>query len=144
MNISNQEDVFTSLKLTQIPKAAQAIILVEGLPSGYHHIATYEDGALVALEGRVNKYYRGNIAYKRHPKEMNNYTFADGHGESMAWQDTWKPIGPPPALGQQNIVTKDQGLTMWRARYAVRQGKSGIGAVRADYRDPSWTTLTPP
>ncbi|MEA2735170.1 MAG: hypothetical protein QOE14_1621 [Humisphaera sp.] len=143
MNVSNQSDVYQSVKLTQLRPSALSILLVEGLPSGYHHIATYEDGAVFALEGRVTKFYRGNIAYKRHPKELNNYTFADGHAESMAWQDTWKPIGPPPSLGQQNVPIAHQGATMWRQRYAVRPGKSGPGAVRQDYFG-AWTTLTPP
>jgi prepilin-type processing-associated H-X9-DG protein len=147
MNISHQSDPFRAVKLTQIPKAAQAIMLVEGMPSPFHHIATWETGN-TGNDGKVGKWNRVNIAYKRHPKEMNNYTFADGHGESLFWLDTWKPIGPPPANGQNLFGPASglKGITMWRARYA-RGAKSGMflgqdGGVSADQFYPP--PLTPP
>jgi prepilin-type N-terminal cleavage/methylation domain-containing protein/prepilin-type processing-associated H-X9-DG protein len=147
MNISNQSDPFRAVKITQIPKAATAIVLVEGLPSGFHHIATWEAGSQ-GDEGRVGKYNRRNIAYKRHPKEMNNYTFADGHGETMAWFDTWKPIGPAPAAGQGLFgpTSEFRGITMWRARYA-RGAVSGtfLGQEKGVSVDQAYAPpLTPP
>jgi len=143
LNISNQEDVFNAVKKTQLKPAALAIMVVEGNPSPYHHIATFEDGAQVAKEGQVSKFYRVNIAYKRHPKEMNCYTFADGHTEYLAWEDTWKPIGPAPLSGQDAYIpAAHKGLTMWRMRYAPRQGVAASAAVR---QDQWWATkLTPP
>jgi len=143
LNISNQEDVFNAVKLTQLKKAAQAILVVEGKPSGYHHIATFEDGTQVAQEGRVSKFFRENIAYKRHPKERNCYNFADGHSEVLAWEDTWKPIGAAPPIGQQAIPVAHQGATMWRQRYAPRWSVANpAAAVR---QDQWWAnTLTPP
>ena len=143
LNISNQEDVFNAVKLAQLKKAAQAILVVEGLPSPYHHIATYEDGAQVALEGRVSKFFRANIAYKRHPKERNCYNFADGHSEVLAWEDTWKPIGAAPTIGQEEVPAGHKGITMWRQRYAPRWSVANqAAAVRQDKWHAS--VLTPP
>ncbi|MEA2710335.1 MAG: hypothetical protein QOF78_2936 [Phycisphaerales bacterium] len=143
LNISNQEDVFNAVKLSQLKPAALAILVVEGKPSQYHHIATYEDGAMVAKEGQVSKFYRENIAYKRHPKEMNCYTFADGHTEYLAWEDTWKPIGETPSSGQEaSIPPAHKGRTMWRVRYAPRPGVAAAAAVK---QDQWWASkLTPP
>jgi prepilin-type N-terminal cleavage/methylation domain-containing protein/prepilin-type processing-associated H-X9-DG protein len=150
MNISNQADVYESVKLTQLKNSAQSIILAEGLSSTFHHIATYEDATTpvppglgaTSDGGRVGKYNRKNMAYKRHPKELNNYTFADGHGEALAWQDTWKPLGPPPkGNGQVNVPAGEKGATMWRQRYVQWPGRP-VGLVREDqwYAPP----LTPP
>jgi prepilin-type N-terminal cleavage/methylation domain-containing protein/prepilin-type processing-associated H-X9-DG protein len=141
MNTSNQSDAFNGVKLTQLRYSAQAILLTEGQSSPFHHIATWEDATTPVTAGspatsdggRVGKYNRVNMAYKRHPKEMNNYTFADGHGESLAWQDTWKPIGPPPISGQdQFIPAADKGITMWRQRYAPRPKRAPAVAVWQD------------
>jgi prepilin-type processing-associated H-X9-DG protein len=151
MNISNECDAFNGVKLTQLKSSAQAIILTEGQSSPFHHIATWEDATTpvtpgspaTADGGKVSKFYRVNMAYKRHPKEMNNYTFADGHAETMAWEDTWKPIGPPPASGQDAFVpAAHKGITMWRQRYAPRPKRAPAVAV---WQDGWWTsTLTPP
>src|SRR5688572_20920752 len=54
LHISNHADVFQAVKITQIKYPSQAILLAEGLPSGYHHIATYENGLIFAQEGRVS------------------------------------------------------------------------------------------
>ena len=146
MNISNQSDPYRAIKITQVGKAAQSIVLVEGLPSPYHHIATWETGT-TGFDGQVGKWYRKNIAYKRHPKEMNNYTFADGHGESLPWLDTWKPIGNKPTNGQGLFGPTSglQGATMWRARYvkgAIDPGKVSDNGVRMDQFYPP--PLNPP
>jgi prepilin-type N-terminal cleavage/methylation domain-containing protein/prepilin-type processing-associated H-X9-DG protein len=150
MNISNQADVYAAVKITQFKNSAQAILLAEGLSSTFHHIATYEDATTPVPPGvgansdggRVGKYNRKNMAYKRHPKELNNYTFVDGHAEALAWQDTWKPIGNPPAgNGQSNILPADKGITMWRQRYVQWPGRQA-GAVREDIRYDA--PLTPP
>jgi prepilin-type processing-associated H-X9-DG protein len=150
MNISNQCDAFNGVKLTQLRSSAQAIILTEGLASPFHHIATWEDattpvtaGMTVTSDGgRVGKYNRKNMAFRRHPKELNNYTFADGHAEAMAWQDTWKPIGPPPASGQDAAIpAPDKGVTMWRQRYAPRPKRAPAVAVWQDQYYPP--PLTP-
>jgi len=145
MNISNQADPFRAYKITQIPKASLSIMLVEGNPSGFHHIATWETTAgITSPEGRVGRFNRVNIAYKRHPKEMNNYTFADGHGESLAWEDTWKPIGPPPPAGQGLFGPQYQGITMWRSRYATSY-KLGVPTDKAPAPDSFYPPpLTPP
>jgi prepilin-type N-terminal cleavage/methylation domain-containing protein len=143
LNISNQENAFNAVKLSQLKPAALAILVVEGNPSGYHHIGTWEDPSLPALEGRVSKFYRANIAYKRHPKEMNCYTFADGHTEVLRWEDTWHPIGAAPASGQDQFIPKaHQGRTMWRMRYAPQTDFAPVMPVRQD----QWhaNTLTPP
>ena len=145
LNISNQADPFRAVKLTQVGKAAQAIMIVEGKPSGFHHIATWETTAgITSPEGRVGRFYRVNIAYKRHPKELNNYTFADGHGESLAWEETWKPIGPPPAQGQGLFGAQYKGLTMWRSRYS-NSYKLGVPSDKGPAPDSFYSPpLTPP
>jgi prepilin-type processing-associated H-X9-DG protein len=126
MNVSNQSDPFRAVKLTQIRNSSQAILLVEGNPWAFHHIATWEPGDQpIGAEGKVGKFNRENMAYKRHPKELNNYTFADGHAEAMAWFDTWKTIGPPPAAGQNAWGSAHRGITMWRNRYAPAVVQAG-------------------
>jgi prepilin-type processing-associated H-X9-DG protein len=147
MNVGNQSDPFRAVKLTQIKNSAQAILLVEGTPWSFHHIATWEPGdTALGAQGKVGKYNRVNMAYKRHPKEWNNYAFADGHAEAMAWFDTWKPIGPPPPAGQGTMGAAFRGTTMWRVRYAP--GAAAAGAVQIEkgvWADIAYPPpLTPP
>jgi prepilin-type processing-associated H-X9-DG protein len=65
-----------------------------------------------------------NVAYRRHSRVIKptyndpyamksglaNYAFLDGHVETLAYTDTWKPIGPNP-LG---IPNAKNAKTMWQ------------------------------
>jgi prepilin-type N-terminal cleavage/methylation domain-containing protein/prepilin-type processing-associated H-X9-DG protein len=119
LNASNQPDGLNAVKITQLGKPSQAIVLVEGnSTAGFHHIARWETPGGPYDLCTVSKTNRKNIAFHRHPHEQNNYTFADGHGETLDWADTWKPIGSTTALGNKLFIKpEDQGLTMWRYHY---------------------------
>lgn len=127
VNISNQSDSINGIKLSQLRQSAQVIVLMEGDATGFHHVATWENsnkGANPNFWGcAISFLFTDNIAKKRHPKELNNYTFADGHGEAMAWFDTWKPIGgfEPPLPGTRNGANIPH--TGWRQRYAYSPWK---------------------
>ena len=125
LNASNQPDGFNAIKLTMLSKPSQVIVLAEGIPArldtgtpSQHHFAVWEDPKGAFQECAISKNFKTNLAIYRHPKEYNNYTFADGHGESLTWDETWKPIGPPPAVGQDFYVPPaHKGITMWRQKY---------------------------
>jgi len=110
VNASNQPDGLNAIKLVWLKQSSTAIWLAEGKSgSGIHHLATWETPGTYQ-EGQVGEFYGAHVDYKRHPKKL-NYVFADGHCESLAWADTWKPIGPAPAeLGSRSTSR----MTMWR------------------------------
>ena len=121
---------YDAMKITQIKKPSSAILFLEGagknialhpLPQDgpYHHVATWEsaDEAKVGPPNTnpvTNAANRKNIAWNRHGKRS-NYTFADGHAESMVYEDTWKQIGPQWE-GSTNLNFYHP-RTMWRQRY---------------------------
>ena len=102
-----------------VRKSTQSIFLCEGNASqSLHHLATWESPFDFKFgHCAVSKTNRENIAFKRHPHEMNNYLFGDGHGESLNWDDTWKPIGQGPALSGRGGGGSIVALTMWRQLY---------------------------
>jgi prepilin-type N-terminal cleavage/methylation domain-containing protein/prepilin-type processing-associated H-X9-DG protein len=121
--------IFMSPKLTQIKPADQAIIYMDGLgshfdqiniPNNENHVNTKTwDPRYNVMPGNP-----WNIAYRRHSRVIKakqddpyamksglaNYAFLDGHVETMAYTDTWKPIGPNP-LG---IPNAKNAKTMWQ------------------------------
>ena len=120
-DLANQQ--FDAVKIGQIRKPAQAIVIVEGarkaanrlaIDGPYHHVATWESDP----EGCVGPVTKKNIAWDRHAGKRSNYVFADGHAESLDYKETWKPIGPQVWPG--NTVLYRQA-TMWRQRYDVPQ-----------------------
>jgi prepilin-type N-terminal cleavage/methylation domain-containing protein/prepilin-type processing-associated H-X9-DG protein len=119
LNLSNYPSYYDAIKLVKLRAPSQSIFLVEGTlgPSPFrewHHVATWE-----APDGKVNSITKYNIAFDRHDRRAGraNYLFADGHAEALLWDQTWKPIGPPPSFGQQALPAARKGLTMWRQRY---------------------------
>jgi prepilin-type N-terminal cleavage/methylation domain-containing protein/prepilin-type processing-associated H-X9-DG protein len=121
LNMSNNADEYTALKLTKLRRASEAILLADGAKAQtagfapWHHVATWESGS----DGVLGKVTKKNIAWDRHSKRA-NYVFADGHAETLDWETTWKSIGPhqwgPSATafyGEQN---------MWRMRYDIPTG----------------------
>jgi prepilin-type processing-associated H-X9-DG protein/prepilin-type N-terminal cleavage/methylation domain-containing protein len=121
---------YDAMKITQIKRPSMAILFLEGAGKNiaihpnpqdgpYHHVATWESDD----EGKVgppnntattNAANRKNIAWNRHGKRS-NYVFADGHAESMVYDDTWKQIGPQWE-GSTNLNFYHP-RTMWRQRY---------------------------
>jgi len=68
---------------------------------------------------------RKNVAWNRHSGgKRANYTFADGHAESMAYDDTWVPIGPAPTGFPGASETFWHKITMWRQRYEIPAGRT--------------------
>jgi len=119
VNASNQPDAGNAYKITMVKKSTQSIFLCEANASqSLHHLATWES-PFDPTYGHcaVSKTNRDNVAFKRHPHEMNNYLFGDGHGEFLAWDDTWKPIGLGPATSGRGGPGANVNLTMWRQLY---------------------------
>lgn len=111
-----------SVKITMFRRPSKAILFVEGAPRDpkvqpnpadepWQHVATWDNTA-DALKGHVSPTNKRNIRYNQHNGKA-NYGFVDGHVELLAWDDTWKPIGPRVLpLGYQ---VRQQ--TMWRQLY---------------------------
>jgi prepilin-type N-terminal cleavage/methylation domain-containing protein/prepilin-type processing-associated H-X9-DG protein len=95
------QQVWTAPKLTQI-KGTTAILIAEGLPSTYHHVATFDPVAL----GHVSKADPSQMMPKRH-RGVANYVFADGHVEALRWGDTWKTVA----------TVRGKQVNMWRQLY---------------------------
>jgi prepilin-type N-terminal cleavage/methylation domain-containing protein/prepilin-type processing-associated H-X9-DG protein len=118
LNLSDFIDPVWAITGTQVHKTTEAIFLVEGGLMNpdlglFHHVATWE----IDDRGRVNQNFKkDNVAYDRHsarnPKDTRyaraNYVFADGHAETVLWDDTWKAKGPTTVLGT---------ATMWRHNF---------------------------
>ncbi len=52
----------------------------------------------------------GNVAAIRHMGKA-NYAFLDGHAETLAYAQTWQPIGSPLSVGGYKVY---EAPTMWR------------------------------
>jgi prepilin-type processing-associated H-X9-DG protein/prepilin-type N-terminal cleavage/methylation domain-containing protein len=121
---------YDAMKITQIRRPTLAIMFLEGAGKNvaihgapqdgpYHHVATWEDDTEAKvgppnLNPNTNAINRQNVAWNRHGKRA-NYTFCDGHAESLVYDDTWKPIGPQwPGSTNLNFYHPQ---TMWRQRY---------------------------
>lgn len=52
----------------------------------------------------------GNVAAVRHMGKS-NYAFLDGHAETLAYAQTWQPIGSPVSVGGYKVY---EAPTMWR------------------------------
>ena len=117
LNKSNQANVGThapwecAYKLSQIKKSSDQIVICEGTyvdSSGpgwdaWGDVATWEKNA----NGAVSKANKTNVAWDRHPGKKSNYTFLDGHAETLAWEPTWDTLG---SVGTATI-------TAWRQRF---------------------------
>jgi prepilin-type N-terminal cleavage/methylation domain-containing protein/prepilin-type processing-associated H-X9-DG protein len=108
---------FIAPKLNQIRPQNLAIMFVDGLGSYYDQIDFPNNENHVntkTWDGRYNVMATNpwNVAFRRHSRAYGkqndpvalktgraNYAFLDGHVETMAYVDTWKPIGPNPLGG---------------------------------------------
>jgi prepilin-type processing-associated H-X9-DG protein len=143
LNISNQPDSLTAIRVAQLKNPTLSIVVAEGrrgyANAGWNQLATHE-----APQGAVKPAWspseyassETNAAYDRHsvrpdsksnPKfsGMSNYVFADGHAEMMDFKGTWD-IGIPGRPGGGTGTYKN--LSMWRQLYLPVPS----GSVRPD------------
>jgi len=131
INISNQPNgPFDAIKLAQLRYSTEAITFAEGVPAVYNQLATNED----APQASVTPINTVNVAYNRHGRMSNagtigggrvgnpllngrsNYVFADGHAESLPFQDTWRALPVARPAGGTFYSTYPQA-SMWRQLY---------------------------
>jgi prepilin-type N-terminal cleavage/methylation domain-containing protein/prepilin-type processing-associated H-X9-DG protein len=141
LNISNQPNSETAIRIVQLKNPTFSIVVAEGRRgynnAGWNQLATHE-----APEGAVKPTWspseygssETNVAYDRHstrpdPKTnpkfsgVSNYVFADGHAEALDFKGTWNVgIGGRPNGGAY------PNLSMWRQLYLPQAN----GAVRPD------------
>jgi len=109
MNISNQhvfggrpdnpvDRPLFATKLSRLKHSSKAIVLFDGANNAalWHHAATWE----VSPDGLVTKIYKVNVGWKKH-RGRANYTFADGHAESLLWEDTWQFVETDEGMWHQ-------------------------------------------
>ena len=129
INTSNIADqAYTAIKVSQLRKPSTSIVLLEGAQTTdgsepFHHVARWEP----LQAGVVGPKTRKNVAWDRHSSKKSsdkrsNYVFADGHAESMSYEDTWKPIGPHLFGAEGNPFWNK--ITMWRQRYDIPPGRT--------------------
>ncbi|MBC8106347.1 MAG: prepilin-type N-terminal cleavage/methylation domain-containing protein [Anaerolineae bacterium] len=133
INVSDITDkAFSAIKVTQLRRPALSIVFCEGVksknppaagfaPEPFHHVARWEDNT----DGIIGEKAKQNIAWDRHSGgKRSNYVFADGHAESLVYEDTWKAIGPPPSGFPGANETFWHKQTMWRQRYEIPPGRT--------------------
>jgi len=139
INISNlPKGPFVGVKLSELRRSSDSILVAEGRRganngNGFNQLATNE----AADEALVSPTYVDNIAYNRHGKRANagvigggrvgtplvdgrsNYVFADGHAESMLFEDTWKGLPGPrvSAVAGSPTATTFTEMSKWRQLY---------------------------
>jgi prepilin-type processing-associated H-X9-DG protein/prepilin-type N-terminal cleavage/methylation domain-containing protein len=94
---------FDAIKFSQLVHPEASIVVAEaqvGIDNnGWNQLSTWE-----AQFGLVRKDFKDNVAWDRH-RHRANYMFADGHAESLLWEDTWQPAGK---------TAQGRTITMWR------------------------------
>ena len=101
INISNQHAPGLDLasgrplyatKITKLKDSSKAIVFFDGAnnPALWHHASTWE----IDQRGLVSRNpwpqgYRANVGWDKH-RERGMYVFADGHAESLTWEQTWQ------------------------------------------------------
>jgi prepilin-type N-terminal cleavage/methylation domain-containing protein/prepilin-type processing-associated H-X9-DG protein len=101
--------VWRAVRTSKI-SGSQTIIIAEGVPSNYHHVATYDPVGL----GHVSVSNRTQIAWDRHGRKSpganttatggSHYVFADGHVEKLRFEETWKTVA----------IRSNLPVNMWR------------------------------
>lgn len=94
LNISDLGNAFDAIKATQLKPASESIVFCEGAASGFNQLSTWDTDPAAEIWPKLEDNLGKNIDFNRHPNKRLNYTFADGHAESLAWADTWRPRGP--------------------------------------------------
>jgi prepilin-type processing-associated H-X9-DG protein/prepilin-type N-terminal cleavage/methylation domain-containing protein len=89
---------FYATKYSRLKYPARAILFFDGANSEalWHHVATWEVSAL----GIVSRADKRNVAWNRHRGRC-NYTFVDGHAESLLWEDTWQFVATNNGMWHQ-------------------------------------------
>ena len=140
LNISNQSNDWTAYKITELKNATQAILITDANPATYHQIESW-DYSPVASGGWASfgpgKEQIANMAPKRHSAEDKifrgdplsptatpifkiNAAFADGHGASIPYDETFVPNGEVVSYATRNnfgVMTGQTAVgvpTMWR------------------------------
>ena len=133
LNISNQKNSWTAIKISQLKKSSNAIVIAEGRlgvnNAGWNQLATHEanEGVVLPTFDAAQRTPQTNVAYDRHspkpdPKNApkfngrSNYVFADGHAETLEYKSTWDAgIGRRP-MGLKYKAAYPN-LSMWRQLY---------------------------
>lgn len=114
MNISHQhaptgpdpsfDRPFYAQKVTKLKDASKAIIFFDGAntPSLWHHAATWEISPNGWVRGKAahGADDKSNVGWNKHRGRC-NYTFADGHAESLLWEDTWQFVATKEGMWHQ-------------------------------------------
>ena len=131
-NISNQPRDNMAIKLTDLANATKAILISDGKTNGFHHLYT-QDG-FKAGDAYISPLVEGinNMAPYRHSGEGQilrgtgatatpifkiNAAFADGHGETVRWDETFKPAGAAVQFHRNDVRNGALVVgipTMWR------------------------------
>jgi prepilin-type processing-associated H-X9-DG protein/prepilin-type N-terminal cleavage/methylation domain-containing protein len=112
MNISNQH-VFAgrpdnaidrplyAVRISRLKQSSKAIVFFDGANNAalWHHAATWE----VSIDGKVARTYKLNVGWDKH-RGRSNYTFADGHAESLLWEDTWGFVETDEGMWHQSPI----------------------------------------
>jgi prepilin-type processing-associated H-X9-DG protein len=130
LNISNQVNSWTAIKLTQLRQSSRAIVIAEGKigynNAAWNQLSTWEanEGVVLPTFTAAQRAPQTNVAYDRHsPRPDNparptfngrsNYVFADGHAESMEYKSTWDA-----GLTRRPLPTAAfPRVSMWRQLY---------------------------
>jgi prepilin-type N-terminal cleavage/methylation domain-containing protein/prepilin-type processing-associated H-X9-DG protein len=113
INISNQHAFGVSdapvirplhaTKITKLKDSSKAIIFFDGANSAalWHHVATWE----IDQRGLVRRTplpggFKLNVGWDKHRRRA-NYTFADGHAETLLWEDTWQFVATDEGMWHQ-------------------------------------------
>jgi prepilin-type processing-associated H-X9-DG protein/prepilin-type N-terminal cleavage/methylation domain-containing protein len=109
--------IFVAPHLTQIRPASRAIIYFDGLGSYEDQVGVANNENFVSTKTWDPRYNvmpinAWNVAYRRHSRDnlpinsaaslkrgLANYAFLDGHVETLAFSDTWAPVGANPFGG---------------------------------------------
>ena len=137
-NISNMLAEYRAAKLTDLGNATSAIIIADGKASGYHHLNTQtpynlpDQAPIGAGRDQIAnaapyRHTSGNIfrgsGENAVPVFTFNASFADGHGESVTWEESFTPTGGPVEfiVGDGNprrVGERVIGIpTMWRQAF---------------------------
>ena len=152
LNASNQPSYGEAVRMNEIRSPAQCILIAEGRPTGFHHLASWETDP----RGRLSPTHIAHIAFGRHsgqtinegnteddaaslnmlvknidqvPEALQkaplNYVLFDGHAEPMTWEQTWSSVGGYVKLRGNNQYQNSAGFnefTSWRQLYKPARG----------------------
>ncbi len=103
-------DSYQAMTLASLEKPGEAILFADGTTGDATNPAAYHASTWDSAPGAgIAENYRKNIAWDRH-RGSANYVFADGHADTLSWEQTWEAIGPQSGLNS----TKQ---TAWRQSY---------------------------